>query len=90
MNRRAGGAGKHGGHSERPRPRETGNAAVKPLDWRRVARDTDVVVKLVEGTYRDGKAEFAEPVAPGDLRRRLASFAQYWDRPEMGAYDATP
>ena len=77
------------------------------------------MVKSVEGIYRAGKVEFAEPIAeaegsrvivtfvqPGelvdlrergidasqasDLRRRLSSFAEDWDRPEMAAYDELP
>ena len=55
-----------------------------------MARDNNVAVKPVEGTCRDGKAELVEPVEPGDLRRRVAPFAEDWDRHELAAYDATP
>ena len=77
------------------------------------------MVKSVEGIYRNGKVEVAEPlpaaegsrvivtyVLPAgavdlrerglnesqaaDLRRRLASFAEDWDRPDMAAYDELP
>jgi hypothetical protein len=64
------------------------------------------MVKSVEGIYRNGKVELLEPlagaegsrvivmlvhpVAPVDLRRRLAPFAEDWDRPEMAAYDELP
>jgi hypothetical protein len=77
------------------------------------------MVKSVEGVYRNGKVELAEPLdeAEGsrvivtwvgspysvdlrekqidesqaaDLRRRLAPFAEDWDRPEMTAYDELP
>jgi hypothetical protein len=77
------------------------------------------MVKSVEGIYRDGKVELAEPLAEAegsrvivtwvhpsepidlrargvdesqaaDLRRRLAPFAEDWDRPEMAAYDELP
>ncbi len=86
--------------------------------WR-VARDTEGMVKSVEGIYRNGKVELAEPLAgaegsrvivtwvhpsepvdlrergidesqAADLRRRLAPFAEDWDRPEMAAYDELP
>lgn len=77
------------------------------------------MVKSVEGIYRNGKVELAEPLAgaegsrvivtwvhsaepvdlqekrivqlqAADLRRRLAQFAEDWDRPEMAAYDELP
>jgi hypothetical protein len=77
------------------------------------------MVKSVEGVYRNGKVELAEPLdeAEGsrvivtwvgsphsvdlrekqidesqaaDLRRRLAPFAEDWDRPEMTVYDELP
>ena len=77
------------------------------------------MVKSVEGVYRNGKVELAEPLpeAEGsrvivtflqsaasvdlrergideseaaDLRRRLAPFAEDWDRPEMAVYDELP
>jgi hypothetical protein len=77
------------------------------------------MVKSVEGIYRNGKVELAEPLTeaegsrvivtwvrpaepvnlPGrgiekpqaaDLRRRLAAFAEDWDRPEMAVYDDLP
>ena len=57
------------------------------------------MVKSVEGIYRNGKVE-AEPgdlrergideSQAADLRRRLAQFAEDWDRPEMAAYDELP
>jgi hypothetical protein len=84
-----------------------------------VARDTEAMVKSVEGIYRNGKVELVEPLAEAegshvivtwvgpaedvdlrergidesqasDLRHRLASFAEDWDRPEMAAYDELP
>jgi len=77
------------------------------------------MVKSVEGIYRNGKVEVAEPLAAAegsrvmvtlidpagpidlrergidesqsaDLRRRLAPFAEDWDRPEMSVYDRPP
>jgi hypothetical protein len=84
-----------------------------------MARDTEVMVKSVEGIYRNGRVELVEPLVaaegsrvivtwthPGepvdlrergiderqaaDLRRRLAPFAEDWDRAEMAAYDELP
>jgi hypothetical protein len=84
-----------------------------------MARDTEDMVKSVEGIYRNGKVELMEPLAEAegsrvivtwvhpaervdlrergidepqaaDLRRRLAQFAEDWDRPEMAAYDELP
>jgi hypothetical protein len=91
------------------------------LTWTkgRTARDTEHMVKSVEGIYRNGKVEVVEPLAAAegsrvivtwvhpadpvdlrergidesqsaDLRRRLAPFAEDWDRPEMAAYDELP
>ncbi len=77
------------------------------------------MVKAVEGVYRNGKVELAEPLAAAegsrvvvtwvqpagsidlrergiddlqaaDMRRRLAPFAEDWDRPEMAIYDELP
>jgi hypothetical protein len=77
------------------------------------------MVKSVEGIYRNGKVELAEPLTEAegsrvivtwvrhpeavnlrergidedqaaDLRRRLAAFAEDWDRPEMAVYDDLP
>ena len=82
-------------------------------------RHNDLMVKSVEGVYRNGKVELIEPIAEAegsrvivtwvqiassvdlrergidesqaaDLRRRLATFALDWDRPEMNAYDDLP
>ena len=82
-------------------------------------RHNDLMVKSVEGVYRNGKVELMEPIAEAegsrvivtwvqiassvdlrergidesqaaDLRRRLATFALDWDRPEMNAYDDLP
>jgi hypothetical protein len=89
--------------------------------WTRqwVTRDTEGMVRSVEGIYRNGKVELVEPLAEAegsrvivtwvhpdqpvdlrergidepqaaDLRRRLAQFAEDWDRPEMAAYDELP
>jgi hypothetical protein len=86
---------------------------------RRRTGDTEDMVKSVEGVYRDGKVELAEPLTEAegsrvivtwvrppeqidlrekgidesqaaDLRHRLASFTEDWDRPEMAVYDELP
>ncbi len=75
------------------------------------------MLNSIEGVYRDGKVELAEPPPAGlsgrvivtfvsspavvdlterginpaqaaDLRHRLTTFAEDWQRPEMDAYDA--
>ena len=75
--------------------------------------------KSVEGIYRNGKIELADPIieAEGsrvivtwveplgqtqldslgldesqalDLRQRLSTFAEDWERPEMNVYDRLP
>lgn len=90
-----------------------------PVDRAAPGRDTEDMVKSVEGIYRNGKVELLEPLeeAEGsrvivtwvhsagpvdlrerginesqaaDLRHRLVSFADDWDRPEMDAYDELP
>ncbi len=52
------------------------------------------MVKSVEGIYRNGTIDLRErgidESQSADLRRRLASFAEDWDRPEMAAYDQLP
>ena len=91
----------------------------RPGTRRGGARDTEGMVKSVEGIYRNGRVELVEPLmeAEGsrvivtwvhpadpvdlrergideaqaaDLRRRLAAFAEDWDRPEMAIYDDLP
>ena len=51
-------------------------------------------MKSVEGVYRNGKVELRErginESEAADLRRRLAPFAEDWDRAEMNAYDELP
>ncbi len=82
-------------------------------------RHNELMVKSVEGVYRNGKVELMEPIleAEGssvivtwvqpvqaidlrdrgideaqaaDLRRRLGTFTEDWDSPEMNAYDLLP
>ena len=82
-------------------------------------RHNGCMLKSVEGVYRNGKVELAEPLSEAegsrvivtfieatgsvelrergtdefqaaDLRRRLAPFAEDWDRPEMAVYDELP
>jgi hypothetical protein len=78
-----------------------------------------LMVKSVEGVYRNGRVDLSEPIEEadgsgvivtwvgspepidlrergidesqaGDLRRRLSTFAEDWDRPEMNVYDELP
>jgi hypothetical protein len=108
-----------------PAPRRVNGArdiywvSIAQVDWARAARDTEGMVKSVEGIYRNGKVELLEPLVEAegsrvivtwvhpaepvdlrergidehqavDLRRRLAPFAEDWDRSEMAAYDELP
>jgi hypothetical protein len=79
----------------------------------------EVMIKSVEGVYRNGRIELSEPVSESegsrvivtwvpaanrvdlreaginesealDLRTRLATFAEDWNRPEMDVYDTLP
>ena len=49
------------------------------------------MLQSVEAVYRDGKIELRErgidEAQATDLRARLATFAQDWNRPEMDVYD---
>lgn len=46
-----------------------------------------IVTFLASGTV-DLAERGIDPPQAADLRRRLATFAEDWDRPEMDAYDA--
>lgn len=60
---------------------------VEPLDD---AEGSRVIVTVVGSGPVDLRANgIAEPQA-ADLRRRLATFADDWDRPEMSIYDELP
>lgn len=58
-------------------------------------RHTEVMVKLIassalpDGPVQLGEREIDECQA-GDLRNRLATFAQHWDAPDMNVYDELP
>ena len=58
-------------------------------------RHTEVMVKLIvssalsDGPVQLGEREIDECQA-GDLRNRLATFAQDWDAPDMNVYDELP
>jgi hypothetical protein len=82
-------------------------------------RHNEVMVRSVEGIYRNGKVELMEPISEAegshvivtwiqparpadlrelgideaqaaDLRRRLSTFVEDWERPEMDVYDDLP
>lgn len=52
------------------------------------------MVTSVEGIYHNGKVDLRErgicESQAAELRRRLAAFAEDWDRPEMAVYDGLP
>jgi len=61
---------------------------IEPLDDAEGAR---VIVTLVRSQAPVGLADRGiDPQQAADLGRRLAGFAEDWDRPEMSAYDDLP
>ena len=61
---------------------------VEPLD---VAEGSRVIVTWVHPAEPvDLRERGIEESQAADLRHRLASFAEDWDRPEMAAYDELP
>jgi len=52
---------------------------------RLAARDTEAMMKSV-----DLREKGIDHPQAADLRRRLAQFAEDWDRPDMAAYDELP
>lgn len=54
-----------------------------------VAGESRVIVTFISnGSRVDLEALGINPAQAADLRARLTSFAEDWDRPEMDAYDA--
>ena len=47
---------------------------VHPWTGRHVARDTEVMVKSVEGIYRDGKVELTEPLIEAEGSRVIVTW----------------
>ena len=61
---------------------------IEPLDE---AEGAHVIVTLVRPQAPvDLAGRGIGPEQAADLRRRLAAFAEDWDRPEMNAYDELP
>jgi hypothetical protein len=55
------------------------------------AEGSRVIVTWVRAeTSVDLRERGIDEAGAADLRRRLASFAEDWDRPEMAAYDELP
>jgi hypothetical protein len=67
------------------------NGRVELLEPLAEAEGSRVIVTWVgpDGPVDLGERGIDEPEA-ADLRRRLAPFAEDWDRPEMAAYDELP
>ena len=49
-----------------------------------------IVTWVTPGNLIDLRERGMDESQASDLRRRLASFVEDWDRPEMGAYDELP
>ena len=61
---------------------------VEPLDG---AEGSRVIVTLVNAPHGiDLRERGIDESQAADLRRRLAPFAEDWDRPEMAIYDELP
>jgi hypothetical protein len=60
---------------------------LEPLDEPDGSR---VIVTSIRSGSGDLRQRGMEAPQAADLRRRLASFAEDWDRPEMDIYDALP
>jgi hypothetical protein len=60
---------------------------IEPLDE---AEGSRVIVTWVSPHLIDLRERGIGESQAADLRRRLAPFAQDWDRPEMAAYDELP
>ena len=54
------------------------------------AEGSRVIVTFVDAAQVDLRERGIDESQAADLRRRLAPFAQDWDRPEMAAYDDLP
>lgn len=67
------------------------NGKVELLEPLAGAEGSRVIVTLVRPAEPvDLRERGIDESQAADLRRRLASFAEDWDRPEMAAYDELP
>ena len=67
------------------------NGKVELLEPLAGAEGSRVIVTLVHPAEPvDLRERGIDESQAADLRRRLAPFAEDWDRPEMAAYDALP
>jgi hypothetical protein len=67
------------------------NGRVEPIEPIAEAEGARVIVTWVRPSASvDLREKGIDESQAADLRRRLASFAEYWDRPEINAYDELP
>jgi hypothetical protein len=67
------------------------NGKVELLQPLEEAEGSRVIVTLVRAAgHVDLRERGIDEPQAADLRRRLAQFAEDWDRPEMAAYDELP
>jgi len=67
------------------------NGRVELVEPLAEAEGSRVIVTWVQpGAPVDLRERGIDASQSADLRRRLASFAEDWDRPEMAAYDELP
>ena len=67
------------------------NGKVELMEPLKEAEGSRVIVTWVDRAERvDLRERGIDESQAADLRRRLAPFAEDWDRPEMAAYDELP
>ena len=66
------------------------NGKVELMEPLAGAEDLRVIVTLVQPVKPVDLGERGDESQAADLRRRLAPFAEDWDRPDMSAYDELP
>ena len=49
-----------------------------------------IVTRVQQSSSVDLRERGIDAAQAGDLRRRLATFSEDWDRPDMAAYDELP
>jgi hypothetical protein len=66
------------------------NGRVELIEPLHEAEGSRVIVTWVSDSPVDLRERGIDEHQAADLRRRLATFAEDWDRPEMAAYDELP
>jgi hypothetical protein len=64
------------------------NGKIELLETPTDVDEARVIVTFVSESSIDLSARGIDEIAAANLRDRLQTFAEDWDRPEMGAYDS--